>query len=349
MKVRSVVMVLAPLVLLAGSCAEDANVSQTRTRSTSAPSTSVSSTSAPSASVSGSPAVRAVATKGVVLYQGGGIFTAPVSGGPSTLLSGAVPEAEHPDWSPNGSAVVFESAFSTVYTVVGDGSAAPVELWKCARPCHSVQDAAWSPDGSEIAVVTAESKDGTRTSRSSVLAIDVASRAARTVVADQSGRVWFFAPRWSGDGTRLVIEKDTYASDRLDESSVTEISLIIAPANGGSPPQQIASWRGPIVGLGSPSPDWNRQQNLVAYVRDDNIHLIRPDGTDDRKLTNYDGTSERAIQPTFTPDGTALAFTHVQTSSGSGDSRKGSVIDLQSGRVEPLAKGVGLTHPRIRP
>ena len=82
----------------------------------------------------------------LVVYQGGGIWTVPRAGrGSPTSLSGDVTGAEHPDWSPDGRTVVFESEHADLYTAPADGSEPPSLLWECATPCTVAQDAAWSP------------------------------------------------------------------------------------------------------------------------------------------------------------------------------------------------------------
>ncbi|MEO6265045.1 MAG: hypothetical protein ABIO66_00405 [Nocardioidaceae bacterium] len=284
-----------------------------------------------------------------VLYQGAGIFVVPRDGGSPTRLSGGLAGAEHPDWSPDGATVVFESEFAGVYRAAADGSAAPRRLWSCSRPCVSVHDAAWSPDGTEIAVAVAESRDDVHTSRSAVLSIDVASGAARTVVADRSGRRWLFAPRWSGDGRRLVLERDTFASRRLDEGRVLEVAVLVVSARGRSVPREIAGWAGPVAGPGAPAPDWDRRRDLIVYTRDDNLRLVWPDGSHDRALTDVDGDTEHAIQPTFTPDGRSVVFTHVTGRFDVDDRPTAAVISVDGGEPAPLAAGVSMTHPRLGP
>ena len=308
--------------------------------------TGSSPASLPVSSPSGAPP----APGSVVVYQGGGIWTVPRAGrGSPTSLSGDVSGPEHPDWSPDGRTVVFESEHADFYTAPVDGSQPPSLLWECATPCTVAQDAAWSPDGSEIAFMTAESTDGVTTSRAAVLALDVGTGATRTVVEDTSGTVWLYGPRWSGDGRSIVLEQDTFASHRLDEGTVTRFEVVVVPTAGGGRPRPVASWPGPAVGPGAPAPDWSRDRDLLVYSRADNLHVVRPDGTGDRTVTQYDGRTEHAIQPTFAPGGDTIVFTHVMGEFDVDDRPTGAVIGLDGDDLQALAGGAGMTHPRLNP
>ncbi|MEO7981015.1 MAG: hypothetical protein ABI807_09015 [Sporichthyaceae bacterium] len=286
----------------------------------------------------------------VVLYQGAGIYTVPRTGpGEPTRLSADLPGAEHPDWSPDGTTVVFESAAAAIYTVPSDGAKPPSRVWECTDPCQAVQDAAWSPDGHELAFLTAESTDGTHTSRAAILALDVTSGTTRTVVEDTSGRVWLYHPRWSGDGRSIVYERDVFASRRLDEERVVRFAVVVVPSASGGRPRQVASWPGPATGPGAPAPDWSRDQDLVVYSRADNLHVVSPTGTGDRTITHYDGRTEHAIQPTFAPGGRGIVFTYVAGEFDVDDRPSGAVVGLDGSGLRPLAAGAGMTHPRLSP
>ena len=177
--------------------------------------------------------------------------------------------------------------FSMLWVVNSDGTGLR-SVYTCAAPCHSLQDGAWSPNGSEIAFMVAETKDGATTSRSAILSLNVGSGAVRTIVEDTSGRVWLFHPRWSGDGQSIVFERDTFASNRVDESTTTKVEIAVASASGGTDAKDVASWDGPISGPGSPDPDWNSVDDLIVFCRNDNLFTVQPDGTSEVQLTRFD-------------------------------------------------------------
>lgn len=242
-------------------------------------------------------------------------------------------DQEHPDWSPDGTRLVFDAGFRSVWTVDEDGSGA-AELFSCEKPCASVQDGAWSPDGKEIAFMTAETVDGETTQRSAILAVDVNSGTVRTITEDTTGQVWFFQARWSPDGSELVVEKDTFASNRLDEESVSSTKLLVVAANGRGSPRSIAT--------GFTSPDWSAKDAIVA-VQERNLVTMQPDGTEQVSLTGSGDAANSAIQPTFTPDGQAIIFTW------DGSPPTAAVIDLDGSNLTRVGGGILMTHPRVQP
>ena len=65
-------------------------------------------------------------------------------------------------------------------------------------------------------------------------------------------------------------------------------------------------------------------------------------------MTTYRRGGERAVQPTFTPDGERIIFTHVRRDAGHGRWPEAAVIDVDGSDVEVL-DGDSATHPRLRP
>ena len=278
-----------------------------------------------------------------VALQGNGISVIGLDARGAAQLARGVPGAEHPDWSPDGGRIAFESDFRSIQTMAADGSDVR-QLYACAPPCEAVQEPA-SPDGAELAFALAESTDGMHTSRGAVVALDVAKGTLRTLTEDRTGRVWFYTPRWAGDGARLVVDRETFASTRVDESSVSKVEVVLVPSRAGTP-RVLAQWAGPVEW--SPSPDWNRHADLIVYSRDGNLRTMAPDGSGAAALTTLDGTSEFAIQPSFTPDGTHVVYARVQTRSGT-TVNTGELLALHGGKASVLGGGVQMTHPRLSP
>jgi Tol biopolymer transport system component len=182
--------------------------------------------------------------------------------------------------------------------------------------------------------MTVDTVDGETTERSAILAVDVNSGTVRTITKDTTGEVWFFQPRWSPDGSELVVEKDTFASNLLDEESVSSTELLVGAANGRGSPRSIAT--------GFTSPDWSTQ-NAVVAVQDRNLVTMKPDGTERVSLTGSGDAANAAIQPTFTPDGGAITFTW------DGSPPTAAVIDLDGSDLTRVGGGFLMTHPRVQP
>ncbi|MEO6512995.1 MAG: hypothetical protein ABIO16_18500 [Nocardioides sp.] len=287
----------------------------------------------------------AATTQPALVYQSGGTVRVLTSDGTTLDVgTGVDGQPQHPDWSPDGERLAFETDFATLWSVAADGSS-PRRLFDCRGRCVAVQDAAWSPDGTEIAFMAARTVDGVHTSAALLRVLDVASGSVRTVHADRTGRVWVFAPRWSDDGSSLVYEEDVFASNRLDESVVRRFRVVTIGVRGHGR-RVLASWRGPFDGPGAPAPD--RDGSRVVYVRHDNLVLRDLATGEVRRVTSYDASTEHAIQPTFTPDGRSVVFTHVTGTFGVDDRPRPAVIDLATGTVRDVGPA-GATHPRLRP
>ena len=281
-----------------------------------------------------------------VVYQARGTIWVRPSGSASVVDVGHGIDGtpEHPDWSPDGRWLVVEADFAAIWTFAADGSDAR-RLYTCKRKCFYIQDEAWSPDGEELAFVEVQTENGETTSRALLRVMDVANGHVRNILAGRTGRIGYYSPRWSDDGDSLVFEEDVFASTRLDETVVRRTRVVTVRADGHHR-RVLASWRGPIVGPGSPTPDWSGQR--VVYVHDDNLVLLNVVTGRSRSLTSYDGIEEHAIQPTFGPDGRSIAFTYVRGSFGVDDVAEGAVVDAETGEVTMLDLP-GATHVRLGP
>jgi Tol biopolymer transport system component len=289
----------------------------------------------------------ALADSLIVFQSNGRVQTVLPDGSASSVVTSDAPgDQEHPDWSRDGLRIVFDTQFSQLWTVNADGSDL-VTAYQCVSPCQSLQDGSWSPDGIEIAFMVAESVDGTTTSRSAIVALNVASGDVRTIYADTSGTVWLFQPRWSGDGKSIVFEEDTFASNLLSEGEIVSMAVAVVPAEGATTPEYLATLSGPFDGPGSP--DWSPVDDLIVFSRADNLFTVRADGSAEQQLTNFDAVQEHAIQPTFTPDGSAIVFTYVTGEFDVDDAPTAALITLDGSGQVTIGGGMPMTHPRFQP
>lgn len=303
----------------------------------------VTACSAPSSSTATSPPAPTAGTT-LAVQSRGAIRVVDTVSGQSTALASTAPKQEQPDWSPDGTRVVFESAFNSIWVeTLATGEAR--SIFDCAAPCGAVQDPAWSPDGRQVVFMLSET-DGTTTTRSMLEAIDVETGDRRTLYADTSGTVWTFAPRWSPDGVSVVFEETTWASDSWTEEAVAHVRVMVVRADGSTAPRSLVEWT-PLHGAQPASPDWSPAGDLIVYSKDGNLHAIAPDGNDDRAVTEYDDVREHAIQPTFSPDGKSIVFTYVTGVFGTSDQASAAQIGVDGTAFTVLVSDA--THPRIRP
>jgi hypothetical protein len=247
-------------------------------------------------------------------------------------------------WSPDGTRLLFEGQFGLSLT---DPSGTVLEELPfdsmCVYPCAGIEGYAFSPDGAQLAFVL----DSPDAGNSSVVAtIDLATRQitklASTDIAGGNG-----APRWSPDGTRLIFS-------RQGDGPANEGTLFVVAVDGSDLHEL-----GPIE-LNAIEPQWSPDGSLIAFLSvvmsadaaTDDIYVIRPNGTDLRRLTT-DGIS---IRPNWTADG-RLAFARLPSmgslAGATGyeawivDPDGGNLTELQVGNLAQLSSANCLVCPYL--
>jgi len=277
-----------------------------------------------------------------LVFQATGSIWTQIAGEEKRPVAAAVPtDNQHPDWSPDGKQIAFEANFNKIWTVAGDGTGEH-EWFACEEPCAAAYEPAWSPDGETLVFVHILG-DGTHTVAAQLMSLDLAGGSTTVIHEDRSGDVWEYTPRWSGDGSHLVVEHDVFASNRLDEAQTLSSELRVVDATTGEAT--------PIPGTtGAQTPDWSPTEDLLVYTDGVNLFTIRPDGAARERLTRFSGKRQSAIQPTFTPDGEGVVFTWVKGGQGSGaETTLPGILDLASGDVTAFWEATGATHVRVRP
>ena len=266
-----------------------------------------------------------------------------------------------PDWSPDGLQLAFTAddasagadrdAWTRDLWIAEVGRRDAVKVLDCVLPCQDYAWPAWSPDGREIAYTTWDLIDG-MADGSRLMALDVATGATREL-SRTTGPEYFATPRWSPDGHSLVVGLDRYSHTGTTSIQVGK-SIAIVDLDDASPaPRRLTEWD-----LWAYQPDWHPFDGLIVFADrpatdfetgPSNLYTIRPDGSGMTPLTRYTEPGDRASQPTWTPDGSAIIFTRV-TGSAPGDPTM-AMIDADGTNVRPATGGewrLG-THPRLRP
>jgi Tol biopolymer transport system component len=255
-------------------------------------------------------------------------------------------EQQHPDWSPDGRRLAFSvigTVTQTVWTGDADGSNTSL-LVDCQLPCRWVDEPAWSPDGGSVAYQRMVSAGGVGVSTLEI--VDVATRRVRVLYTAPSGHA-VYAPRWSGDGTRIVFEFVTMASPAAD-AEVTGDALAIFDVTATSPkPRQITK-----VGDRCNNPDWSWVNDRIVctkplrasgYDGPADLYTLRPDGTGFAPLTGLAASGGDAIKPTWLPDGSGVIF---DDSNGTMSTFLADGTSLAPAISNDAIPGL---HPRLRP
>ena len=240
------------------------------------------------------------------------IYVANADGSGQTRLTNTPGNDELlPRWSPDRSKILFVRG-DRLYTMDSDGSgqAMLVDV--------TLTSGDWSPDGTKIAA------NGERSGSNDIAVVN----------ADGTGFTWVTSaanheayPRWSPDGTRLLL--DYYTSN---SSPYAELYTMLPDGTD-------------LVGLTSNTwfdahGTWAPDGSRIAFDtnRDGDameIYSMNADGTDQTRLTNREGAD---YLPCWSPDGTMIVY----TSSRTGTSDDIYVMDADGSAPTPLIQSTGI-------
>ena len=192
-----------------------------------------------------------------------------------------------PDWSPDGSRIVFAGASQEgydLYTLAPDGTdAEPIT--------HEPGDEtmpSWSPDGMRIAF--AFNDLGVPDFRTGIVVVGTSGEGRAELVTRQNELVE--SPIWSPDGTRIAFTVFSENGDR-------PVAYVMDPDGG-----DLVEVRQEAVAV-SWTPDGKRIV-LSAYG---SLLAVRPDGTGDRVILRYPPENGRLVMD-WSPDGRWIVMTN---------------------------------------
>lgn len=217
-----------------------------------------------------------------------------------------------PDWSPDGSHILFERLFQPtsktptaadqVMRITADGTGLR-QVGTCTRACVGNDDPQYSPDGRQIVFVRA-----LRVKGSSLLATGVWLMAAdggnpHEVVAATPG-VWeVHEPAWSPDGKRIVFTRLN------DSASPNNKQALFIVAGAGGTPRQLTPWS-----LNAGGANWSPDGLSILFqsYRDcacSEISQVFTIAVDGRRLAQLTKAG-RNIEPSWSPDGKKIIYAH---------------------------------------
>lgn len=288
-----------------------------------------------------SPSLQYLFTR--VTGAGGGVLLSGLDGSGVVTLARDVPGVhKHAQWAPDGERVVFVDETSETMWIAHVDGASSEQIPGCDH--DGCDYPSFSPDGTEIAYSRARSRSGVVGPASvAIEIIDLASRVVTEVVRLERPLL-ADVPRWSPDGTQLVI-----GVDQMDAASdETGAAIAIVSADGGEL-RYLTDF--PAYAY---APDWNFATGEIVFgptVRESaadfkqdetwDVWAIQPDGTALREITHAE-PGEQVKGAKWTPDGATILARSTT---------RGIVsIDPTTGEMTPLP-GLpdDVTSPKLRP
>jgi Tol biopolymer transport system component len=222
-------------------------------------------------------------------------------------------QARAPDWSPDGTRLVFEAVDGGIYSVGADGSGLTELTLNGSGP-------RWSPDGSRI---TFFSND---TGNFDVYVMSSSGAGRERLTSDPADDV---SPAWSPDGTRIafvserdgnadlyVVDPDDSHERRLTTSSAPDEAFAWAPGGDriayvsyrhGAEPENIGIGDAEVFVVDARTgetrnlsrnpawdgdPDWSPDGRRIVFTRRTDhaeIYVMRADGSGQRMLAGFPG------------------------------------------------------------
>ncbi|HEX3265726.1 MAG TPA: hypothetical protein VHR16_08685 [Candidatus Limnocylindrales bacterium] len=254
------------------------------------------------------------------------VWIADASGTRQLVLSHG--DDARPSLSPDGTTVLFtrygRAQPDQAYFVNVDGS--NLRPLNCHAQCDPEGDA-WSPDGRTLAVDRAfeplftDAFGAEQATNVSIWIVNADGTDLTEVTKNRSGsNREDHRAVWSPDGKHLAFARTNYAVN-------PQVMAIFTVSIDGTDLHQVTPWK-----LDANEPDWSPDGSLIAFSspsaslqagREQNIFTIHPDGTGLKQLTAHleaepDG-AQGTFDPSWSPDGSQLVFTHIPSFDGLAD------------------------------
>jgi Tol biopolymer transport system component len=227
---------------------------------------------------------------------------------------------DQPDWSPDGSKIVFERCDigCEVWMVSANGGDATRIGPDCLRTtppdCETRINPAFSPDGTRIAFGRAYGEfNGTTREHLEVDTMNIDGSDVRTVKSFAPYSIRTGAGAWAPDGQRLVLElRNTGIATPAYALALYVINI------DGTDMRRLT----PFSWNAGDHPDWSPDGNRILFrsradetAPGSQVYTVRPDGTGLKRLTHFRRPT-RVLSSSFSPSGrsvtVALSGTRTQ-------------------------------------
>lgn len=211
-----------------------------------------------------------------------------------------------------------------------------------STPRTSVHNVALSPNGQKITFTLYDSTVANTSTARTTYITNVNGTASITVPvsADISPVASF--PRFSSDGSQLALFQTIPQNTRMTRR------LLIIDTDGGNPPREIASinyyWKQPP---GPAACDWSPDGSRLAYSLGDTIRIADRNGKDVTPFLS----PITGLFPAWSPDGTLLVFSAVETALSGNDLFSIQALGPHSpSKLTDIARsGSAAVHPQWSP
>lgn len=200
------------------------------------------------------------------------LWVVPLAGGPASRLTGDHDDIALPDWSPDGSTLLFQSFRNGnfhLWTVPAAGG----PLTQLTHGPHDHREPAWSPDGKTIAFSSDRSEG-----RYAIHLLDVASGETRQL---SRGASQDSEPCWSPDGSEIAYVADGVHLLRMSVADGTSVPLASVP--GPAHPLDASAIHAPCFAPDGTLHHIRREGGSVRLFRgdapilsDDDLYPFRP-------------------------------------------------------------------------
>lgn len=270
----------------------------------------------------------AQSTGAIVTVEASGKIEKQITQPPSGAEDGS------PDWSPDGSMLVFHRAGSpySVYTVAADGS----NLRRLTEPDEDASGASFLPDGQRVVYTHASGSekvfpgDERWIEHSDLVVRGVDGSNPTVLIRSRPFEGDYNSPRFAPDGARLL-----FVRQNSPLTKPAHAHAVFVARSDGAGQRRITPW---TLDAGD-DPDWSPNGRLILFHSHEGggpqgqLYVIRPDGTGMRQLTHFKaGTFVGSAS--FSPDGKWIAF----AKSGRGGAADVFVMRADGSGIRPVSQ-----------